>query len=84
MAEYHVGLNKDGEIIAGLKSKTGKWTNNSVVTDETLTAVRDHLLAKIQKENKDITFGWHYSNGKTLMLKLVEINTKDIKEENEE
>lgn len=80
MAEYHVKLDKDGKIKAGTMSKTGKWINNSDVTDEAFAAVRDHLLVLIQKENKDITYGWNYANGKTLILKLEQKDTKDIQE----
>lgn len=82
MAEYHVKVNSDGEIIAGTVSKTGKFTNSSVVTREALEAVKDHLLIKTQKENKDIAFGWEYPNKNVvLFLKLEQKPIKELKEE---
>ena len=81
---YHVGLNEYGNIIAGTKTKTGKWQNTSIVTEEVLAAARDHLLRMIAKEEKDISYGWQYPNGKTILLKLEEKNTSDIKENKEE
>ena len=80
MAEYHVKLNDNGDIIAGIVSKTGKFTNSSVVTSEALLAVREHLLLLTKKENKDIAFGWSYPNGKTILLKLEQRDTSEIKE----
>ena len=36
MAEYHVKVNKNGDILAGTQTKTGAWNHNSVVTEEAL------------------------------------------------
>ena len=80
MAEYHVRTNSEGQIFAGTQTKTGKWQNSSDVTQEALAAVRDHLLIMTQKEDKAIAFAWQYPNGKTLLLKLEEDDSKEIKE----
>lgn len=80
MATYHVKLNSDGTIFAGTQSKTGKWINSSDVTDECLAAARDLIIQKSHNENKNICYSWNYSNGKTLLLKLEEIDTPNIKE----
>ena len=80
MATYHIGLTQDGEIQVGTKTKAGKWSNVTTVTDEALAAVRDHLLLKIQKEEKEVVYGWNYNNGKTLILKLEEKDTEELKE----
>ena len=78
---YHIGLDDEGKIIIGTKTKTGKWNNKTEVTAEALAATRDHLLKMIAKEKQDIYYGWQYSNGKTVLLKLEEKNTSDIKEQ---
>ena len=83
MAEYHVKINNEGGIIAGTVSKAGKFTNSSVVTDEALAAVRDHLLMVIQKEGKSMAYCWNYPNGKSIILKLEEQDTEEIKEQEE-
>lgn len=83
MAEYHVKINKEGNIIAGTLSKTGKWTNSSVVTEEVLAAARDHLLLMTNHEKTAISYAWSYPNGKTLLLKLEEVETEDIQKEKE-
>lgn len=81
MAEYHVKVNQEGEIIAGTTSKTGKFTNSSVVTQEALEAVREHLLMKIQKENSDIAVGWKYPEQKVLLyLRLEQKPLEEVKE----
>ena len=82
MAEYHVGFNREnGSILGGTKTKTGKWQNSSEVTEEAMAAVRDHLLYKTVVENKAVHYGWQYPNGKTILLKLEEIDTEDLKDE---
>ena len=81
MATYHVRTNKEGEIIAGTLSKTEKWTNSTVVTEEALAAVRDHLITMSQKESKAMAYAWEYTNGKTLLLKLEELDTDTVKNE---
>ena len=77
---YHIGLTEDGAIQIGTKTKTGKWSKTENATDEALCAVRDHLLIATQKENKPICYAWNYPNGKTLLLKLEEKDTEEIKE----
>ena len=80
MANYHIGLTKDGWIQVGTKTKTGKWSNTTDVTEECLCAVRDHLLIRTQVEDKPINYGWTYPNGKTLLLQIVEKDTEELKE----
>ena len=80
MAEYHVKVNNEGNIIAGTMTKTGKFTNSSIVTSEALEAARDHLLYMTVKENTPIAYSWNYPNGKTLIMKLEEKETEEIKE----
>ena len=82
MAEYHVGFNSEnGSILGGTKTKTGKWQNKSEVTEEAMAAVRDHLLYLTARENKAISYGWQYPNGKTILLKLEEQDSENIKNE---
>ena len=79
MATYHVQFNREeGNILAGTQTKTGKWQNSSVVTEEAMAAVRDHLLYLSAKEKQDIQYAWNYNNGKTLVLKLEQIDTEKI------
>jgi len=81
MAEYHVKVNNEGEIIAGPVSKTGKFTNSSVVTQQALEAVREHLLMMIQKNNSDIAVGWKYPKENILLyLKLEQKPLDEVKE----
>ena len=68
MATYSVNVNSDGGIIAGVTSKTGKFTNSSVVTNEALAAVRDHLLMVTMKEQ--------YLSSKS--MKIISNYSKDI------
>lgn len=82
MANYRVKVNEDGMILAGSTTKTGKFANSSVVTDEALSAVRDHLLIVTQKEQKPMAYAWNYPNGKTIILKLEERDTEELKEGN--
>lgn len=81
MAEYHVKLNENGDIIAGSTTKSGKFSNSSIVTEETLAAVRDHLLRLIANKKQDMMYAWNYPNGKTILLKLEEKDTTEIKDE---
>ena len=84
MAEYHVGVKKEtGVILGGTKTSTGKWKNSSDVTEEAMSAVRDHLLYKMITENKPVYYAWQYQNGKTIILKLEEVDTEKIKNEAE-
>ena len=83
MAEYHVRLNKEGNIIAGVTNKAGKMTNSTVVTEEALAAVRDHLLIVTHNEDKNIGYAWSYPNGKTIIMKLEEKDSEVIKENKE-
>ena len=72
MADYHVKVRKDGTIVAG-PSDLKKHASD--VTDETIVAVRDHLLIAAEKNKELIGYRWDYNNGKTLILKLEEIDT---------
>jgi len=83
MAEYHVRVKDNGEILTGTLNKNGKFTNSSVVTEEVLAAARDHLLIATQRENQPVAYAWTYPNGKTLIMKLEEQDTESIKEEEE-
>jgi hypothetical protein len=89
MENYHVKVNEEGRIFAGVLEDEKTWKESSDVTEEALEAVKEHLLAMIRKENKDISFCWNYNNGKSLILKLEEKDTSEIqndeiKEENKE
>ena len=81
---YHVKVNQDGVIEVGTISKDGKWTRKADVTSEALEAVRDHLLIMTVKEQKAMAFAWQYPNGKTLIMKLEEQVSEDVKESEEE
>jgi hypothetical protein len=85
MAEYHVKLDeKDGAIKAGTLTKEGKWNHKSVVTNEALEAVRDHLIFVSQKEGRDIAYTWQYQNGMNLILKLEAKKTEEMEQKGEE
>jgi len=80
MAKYDIRLSKDG-IEAGMLNKNGQWHSGSDVTEKTLAIVRDHLIRMSQKEGRYIAYAWKYDNGKTLILKLEEKDTEEIKQE---
>ena len=82
MANFRVGLDKDGSIIAGTKTKNDTWNNKSIVTEEALAAVRDHLIVMAQKESC-AAYKWDYTNGKTIILSIEEKDTAELnKQEN--
>lgn len=77
MADYHVGTGEiSGEIYAGTLSKDKtKWKDRTIVTDEAICAVRDHLVNKLTVENlKQYGYEWTRKDGKkvTLMISIVE------------
>ena len=73
MATYHVGAGEiSGEIYAGTLSKDmKKWKNRTVVTDEAICAVRDHLVNKMTLE-KQSSYGYEWSrkDGKKIVLSV--------------
>lgn len=73
MADYHVGTGEiTGEIYAGVLSKDSKsWRNHSIVTDEAICAVRDHLINQMDQSNK-CWFGYEWSrkDGKKVVLSI--------------
>lgn len=73
MADYHVGTGEiTGEIYAGVLSKDNKtWRNRSLVTDEAICAVRDHLINQME-QNKQEWFGyeWTRKDGRKVVLSL--------------
>lgn len=73
MADYHVGTGEiTGEIYAGVLSKDSKtWRNRSIVTDEAICAVRDHLINQME-QNKQEWFGyeWTRKDGRKVVLSL--------------
>ena len=73
MADYHVGAGEiTGEIYAGVLAKNSKtWRNRSVVTDEAICAVRDHLINQME-QNKQDWFGyeWTRKDGKKVVLSI--------------
>lgn len=73
MADYHVGTGEiSGEIYAGTLSKDKtKWQNRTLVTDEAVCAVRDHLLNKLAAENlKQYGYEWTRKDGKKVTLQV--------------
>ena len=70
---YHVGAGEiSGEIYAGVLAKDSKsWRNRSVVTDEAICAVRDHLVNQAN-QNKQDWFGYEWSrkDGKKVVLSI--------------
>ena len=80
MADFHVKLDKEGNIVAGTITKNGVMNNKSIVTGEAFEAVRDHLLFESQKQQQDIAYAWTYKDGKTLILKLEQKDAGEIKE----
>lgn len=83
MANYTIRLGKDG-IEAGVLNKNGQWHSGSDVTEKAFEVVRDHLLRLSAQQKKDIAYAWQYDNGKTLLLKLEEKDTNEMKEEKDE
>ena len=84
MADFHIKATQEGTIEIGTVNKDGKWTKKSDVTSEALEAVRDHLLVMTVKEGKSMAFAWQYPNGKTLIMKLEEQVSEEVKEKPEE
>ena len=79
MTDFHVGAGEiSGEIYAGTLSSDGtRWRQRSIVTEEAVAAVRDHLISKIpieSKETPDVEYGyeWTRRDGKKVIL-LVKI-----------
>lgn len=73
MAVYHVGAGEiSGEIYAGVLSSNSKtWRNKTVVTDEALCAVRDHLVDKMTIEGTDYYgYEWTRKDGKKVVLSV--------------
>ncbi len=73
MAEYHVGAGEiSGEIYAGTLSNNGKtWRNRSVVTDEAICAVRDHLINQMTLEKQDwYGYEWSRKDGRKVVLSI--------------
>lgn len=71
MADYHVGTGEiSGEIYAGTLSKDKtKWKDRTIVTDEAICAVRDHLVNKLTVENlKQYGYEWTRKDGKKVTL----------------
>ena len=81
MANFHLKVTEDGAIYAGSIDKKGRMNNKSEVTEEALAVARDHLIIMSRKENKMLAYRWDYPTGKTILLKIEEMDTKDIKEE---
>ena len=80
MAKYDVRLSKDG-IEAGMLNKNGQWHSGSDVTEKAFAVVRDHLIRLSKQEGTDVCYAWNYSNGKTLMLKLEQKDTEEVKKD---
>lgn len=72
--EYHVGCGGvSGEIYAGTlrKIKSGTiWNTRSVVTDEAIVAVRDHMASKLPGGQGICKFTWKCADGKYITLAL--------------
>lgn len=82
MAKYDIRLTENG-IELGMLNKNGQWHSGEEATEKVMSIVRDHLIKLSVKEGHDIAYAWQYNNGKTLMLKLEEKDTTEIKEEEE-
>ena len=79
MANFHLKVFEDGTVYGGNVTKDGKMNSKSDVTKEALEASRDHLLIMTQKEAKPMVYAWNYSNGKTIIMKLEERDTEELK-----
>ena len=73
MANYYVGTGEiTGEIYAGVLSKDSRtWRNRSIVTDEAICAVLDHLINQME-QNKQEWFGyeWTRKDGRKVVLSI--------------
>ena len=69
MAEYHVAGGLAG-IYAGTLTKEGtSWKNKTLVTDEAINAVRDHLVAQCEQAGMaTATYEWQRNDGKRVQL----------------
>lgn len=73
MADYHVETGEiTGEIYAGVLMKDGKsWRNRSIVTDEAICAVRDHLINQANQNKLDwFGYEWERKDGKKVVLSV--------------
>ena len=83
MANYHVALDrKENKIYAGTVSKDNtKWTNKSEVTEECMTAVRDHFtMIAIKEQNNEVGYIWNMDDGSKFKLMLT-IEVPETEEE---
>lgn len=86
MTDYHVGCGLFGDIYAGtfLPQKADKppiWRNKTVVTQEAICAVRDHILSECINEEKGKTQGgyeWAYKDGKKITLIVQVFNDNEM------
>lgn len=75
MAEYHVGAGAFG-IYAGTLDKTGTlWKNKTVCTDESINAVRDHMVLRLLGGYDKPTaissgYEWTLDNGQVVELRV--------------
>ena len=79
---FHVGYSEiTGVIYAGTINKKGtKWLKQTDVTQEALTAVRDHFMNIYynQKEQAGIVgYRWKTKSGKTVTLQLNIIDAQE-------
>ena len=81
MTNLHLKVYEDGTIYGGNVTEDGKMNTKYDVTKEALEAARDHLLIMTQKENKAMAYAWNYPNGKSIVMKLEERDTEELKDE---
>lgn len=69
MAKYHVGGGLAG-IYAGTFNKEGiSWQSKTLVTNEAINAVRDHLVAQCEQAGMTTaTYEWQRNDGKRVQL----------------
>lgn len=74
MATYHVSTGAlSGEIFAGTLSKDGKrWQSRTIVTEEAVLAVRDHLLVNaVKKSCNHVNYEWVLDDNTVITLDLI-------------
>jgi len=79
---YHVGCNPYTNVIyAGTINKVGdKWTRKSDVTEECLTAAREHLLNIAKKEETpEVGYYWDLPDGRMIGLRVTVIDKEEAK-----
>ena len=76
MAEYHVVCGMAGIYAGTVKPNGMEWENKSLVTDEAIAAVRDHMCGEIHAQaagnarTGSVQYEWKAKDGRVVTLTL--------------